>query len=58
MKCTNYEAPHYAVFPFLVLHILIITLFSDTLSLCSSRNVGDQISHPWKTTSKFMVLYI
>jgi hypothetical protein len=26
------------------------TLFSDTFSLCSSFNVRDQVSHPYKTT--------
>jgi hypothetical protein len=28
------------------------TLFSNTLSLCSSLNVRDQVSHPYKTTGK------
>jgi hypothetical protein len=30
-------------------NILLITLFSNTLSLCSSLNVRDQVSHPHKT---------
>jgi hypothetical protein len=30
----------------------------NTLSLCSSLNVRDQISHPYRTTSKIIVLYI
>jgi len=34
------------------------TLFSDTLSLCSSLDVSDQVSHPYKTTGKIIVLYI
>ena len=34
------------------------TLISDTLSLCSSLNVRYQVSHPYKTTSKNVVLYI
>jgi hypothetical protein len=38
--------------------ILISTLFSNTLSLRSSLNVGDQFSHPYKTTGKILVLYI
>ena len=33
------------------------TLFSNTLSLHSSLNVRDQVSHPYKTTGKIMVLY-
>ena len=34
------------------------TLFSNTLSLRSSLSVGDQVSHPYKTTGKIIVLYI
>src|SRR5215471_6846672 len=37
---------------------LLNTLFSNTLSLCSSLNVSDQISHPYKTTGRIIVLYI
>jgi hypothetical protein len=29
---------------------LLSTLFSNTLSPCSSLNVRDQVSHPYKTT--------
>jgi hypothetical protein len=36
-------------------NILLSTLFSNTLSLCSSLNVRDQVSHPYKTTSKIIV---
>src|SRR5215510_4829033 len=36
---------------------LLNTLFSNTLSLCSSLNVSDQVSHPYKTTGKIIVLY-
>ena len=39
-------------------NILLTTLFSKTLSLCSSPNVSDQVSHPYKTTVKIVVLYI
>ena len=39
-------------------NILLNTLFSNTLSLCSSLNVSDQVSHPYKTTGKITVLYI
>ena len=39
-------------------NILLNTLFSNTLSLHSSLNVGDQVSHPYKSTGKIIVLYI
>jgi len=39
-------------------NVLLSTLFSDTLSLRSSNNVSDQVSHPYKTTSKIIFLYI
>jgi hypothetical protein len=38
------------------LNILLRTLFSNTLSLCSSLSVRDQVSHPHKTC-RIMVLY-
>jgi hypothetical protein len=38
--------------------ILLKTLFSDTLNLCSSLSVRDQVSHPHKTSGRIMVLYI
>ena len=37
---------------------LLNTLFSNTLSLLSSRNVSDQFSHPYKTTGTIIVIYI
>jgi hypothetical protein len=37
-------------------NILLSTLFSNTLSLCSSLRVSDQVSHPYKTTGKIIVL--
>jgi hypothetical protein len=37
-------------------NILICTLFSNTLNLCSSLYVRDQVSHPYKTTGKIIVL--
>jgi len=39
-------------------NILLSTLFSNTLSLCSSLNVSDQVSHPYKTAGNIIVLYI
>jgi hypothetical protein len=50
---------HYPVTSFLLgPKILLNTLFSNTLSLRSSLNVSDQVSHPYKTTGKIIVLYI
>jgi hypothetical protein len=37
---------------------LLSTLFSNTLSLCSSLNARDKVSHPYRTTGKIIVLYI
>jgi len=39
-------------------NILLNNLFSNTLNLVSSLNVSDQVSHPYKTTGKIIVLYI
>jgi hypothetical protein len=39
-------------------NILFSTLFSNTLSLWSSLNVRDQVSHPYRTTGKIIGLYI
>ena len=39
-------------------HILLSTLFSNTLTLRSSLNVSDQVSHPYKTKRKIIVMYI
>jgi hypothetical protein len=38
-------------------NILLRTLFSNTLSLCSYLSVRDQVSHPYRTTGKIIVLY-
>jgi hypothetical protein len=35
--------------------ILLNTLFSNTLHLCSSLNVWDQVSHLYRTTGKIIV---
>ena len=40
------------------LNIPLSTLFSNTLSLHFFLNVNDQVSHPYKTTDKIIVLYI
>jgi hypothetical protein len=39
-------------------NILLNTIFSNTLSFLSSLYVSDQVSHPYKTTGKIIVLYI
>ena len=39
-------------------NIFLSTLFLNTLSLRSSLNVNDQVSHPYKTTGRILVLYI
>ncbi|PNF41301.1 hypothetical protein B7P43_G01440, partial [Cryptotermes secundus] len=35
-------------------NILLNTLFSNILSLCSSRNVRDQVSHPYRQNYTFV----
>jgi hypothetical protein len=37
---------------------ILITLFSDTFSLCYSINVRDQVSHTYKTTDKIINIII
>jgi hypothetical protein len=39
-------------------HNLLSTLFSNTLSLCSSISITDYVSHPYRTTGKIILLYI
>jgi len=39
-------------------NILLITLFLNTVSLHSSLNVSNQVSHPYRTTDKITVLCI
>jgi hypothetical protein len=39
-------------------NILLNTMFLNTLSFLSTRNFSDQVSHPYKTTGKNIVLYI
>jgi len=39
-------------------NILLSTLLSNNLSVCSSLSVSDQVSDPHKTTGKIIVLYI
>jgi hypothetical protein len=39
-------------------NILVSTLFSNTISLCSYLNVRDQVLHPYRTTGKIIVLVL
>jgi hypothetical protein len=39
-------------------NILLSTLFSDNLSLCSSLNTRDEVSDPYKTTGRIVIFYI
>jgi phosphate starvation-inducible membrane PsiE len=54
------QVPATCLYPLSLLgrNILLNTLISNTLSLGSSLNVNDQVSHPYKTTGKIIVLYI
>jgi hypothetical protein len=38
--------------------VLLCTLFSNTLCLCSSLTIRDHVSHTYRTTGKIIVLYI
>ena len=49
---------HSPVTPSLLGPNILNTMFSNILSFLSSRNVNDQVSHPYKTTGKIIVLYI
>jgi hypothetical protein len=53
-----YNFSHYPSSSLLGPNILLNTLFSENLSLCSSLKVRDQVSHPNSTTGKITVLYI
>jgi len=57
VKNTGYEVHHYAIIsttrlPLLGPNIFLNTLFSKTLSLCSSLKVRDHVSHPYSITGK------
>jgi hypothetical protein len=38
-------------------NILLSTLFTSTLCLCSSLSVRDHVSHPYKTTGKTIISF-
>jgi len=56
----DHKAPRYVVFSTLWYLVLLSPdrLLSNTLRLCSSLNVRDQASHPYKTSVKIIALYI
>jgi hypothetical protein len=57
VKSTSYEAPHYEVFSNIPsLNLSSAQIYSSVP--CSSLNDRDQISQPYRTTGKIIVLYI
>ena len=54
--CSLHHFP--ATSPLLRTNILLSNLFSPILSLHSSLNVSDQVSHPYKTRDKIIYAYI
>jgi len=59
LSCSLCSFPHSPVSSsLLVPNILLCTLFSNILSLRSSLDVSDQVSHPYKITSKNIFLCI
>jgi hypothetical protein len=64
VRNTDHEAPHYVVSSTPVAsfllgpNILLNTLFSNILSLRSSLNFSDHVSHSYKTTGWIIFLYI
>src|SRR5215475_793093 len=64
VRSTDHSAPRYVAFTIPVTssllgpNTLLNTLFSNAFSLRSFLNVSDQVSHPYKTTGKIIVLYI
>jgi hypothetical protein len=64
VKHTSYEAPHFAPFSNFPYFLPPRSKYfpqqpvSNTLNLCSSLSVRDQVSHPYKITGKIMVMYI
>jgi hypothetical protein len=62
MRRTDHKAPHYVIFStpsypaLLGPNVFLSTLFLNTLSLRSSLNATDQVSHPYET-EKMTVLY-
>ena len=64
---TGHKSPRYVVFSTLVTlfilgpNIFLGNLFSNNLTVCSSLNIRDQVSHPHKTdkiTGLFALMFI
>ena len=51
-------SPVYCYFSLSGTNIPLNTLFSNTLTLRSSLNVSDQVSHPYRTTGNLRVPYV
>jgi len=65
VRSTKHKAPRYVIFSTLLLprpswgpNIFLSTLSLNNFNRCYFLNVIDQISHPYKTTGKFIILYI
>jgi hypothetical protein len=64
LKSKSREALYYAVFEppivpsFFIIKPLLSTLLSNTFDLCSYLNARDQVSNPYKTKGKIIILYI
>jgi hypothetical protein len=65
LQFTSYKAHHVFLRSLLPLspslpgpNILLSTLFSNTLNLCSSPCLTGEVSCPYKTAGKIIVLYI
>ena len=65
VRSTNHLAPRYAIYSIppvtsslLGPNIILNTMFSNTLSFLSSRNVNDQVSHPYETRGKIIIPYV
>jgi hypothetical protein len=50
--------PFLSLYPPSVRNILLKTLFSNTLSLCSSLNFRDQVSNAYKNTDKIILVFL
>lgn len=61
-KNRNYDAPHYEVFALPPVTVFLldtnILLFPNTLSLCCSLRMTDEVSNPHSTTGKCVVICI
>jgi hypothetical protein len=53
-----YKLWSYSLCSFLQPPVTSSLLEPNTLSLCSSLNVREQVSHPYRTASKVVILYI